>query len=500
MLYGQNGNDLLVGDQGNDTLLGGAGNDRLIGGEGIDILNGGTGADTLSGGSGRDLFIFDSFDTGVDTIQDFQPGVDQLELRQILSPEALAVSSFTDFVQLRQRGRDTQVSVDFNGTLAGRRFRPLALLKNTNAQQVQPSDFTFTVQGTAGNDILIGGDENDNFTGGLGTDQLTGGAGRDQFAILRSDLTSLTDSTDTITDFDLTRDLINLSDVVKGVEYQSPTPFTSYVKLIQAGANTLVQVTPEGDSLTPTFKTVAILTNVTATSLTATNFVFSGRAERVFLFNSFDTGVDTIQDFQPGVDQLELRQILSPEALTVSSFTDFVQLRQRGRDTQVLVDFNGTVAGQSFRPLVLLKNTNAQQIQPSDFTFTVQGAAGNDILTGGAENDNFTGGLGTDQLTGGAGRDQFAVLRSDLTSLTDSTDTITDFDLTRDLINLSDVVKGVDYQSSTPLTSYVKLIQTGANTLVQVTPEGDSLTPSFKTVAVLTNVTATSLTVTNFVF
>ena len=147
-----------------------------------------------------------------------------------------------------------------------------------------------------------------------------------------------------------------------------------------------------------------------------------------------------------------------------------------------------------------LQNTNAQQIQPSDFTFTVQGTAGNDILTGGAENDNFTGGLGTDQLTGGAGRDQFAVLRSDLTSLTDSTDTITDFDLTRDLINLSNVVKGVDYQSPTPLTSYVKLIQTGANTLVQVTPEGDSLTPSFKTVAILTNVTATSLTVTNFVF
>ena len=500
LLYGQNGNDLLVGDQGNDTLLGGAGNDRLIGGEGIDILNGGTGADILSGGSGRDLFIFDSFDTGVDTIQDFQPGVDQLELRQILSPEALAVSSFTDFVQLRQRGRDTQVSVDFNGTLAGRRFRPLALLKNTNAQQVQPSDFTFTVQGTAGNDILIGGAENDNFTGGLGTDQLTGGAGRDQFAILRSDLTSLTDSTDTITDFDLTRDLINLSDVVKGVDYQSPTPFTSYVKLIQAGANTLVQVTPEGDSLTRTFKTVAILTNVTATSLTATNFVFSGRAERVFVFNSFDTGVDAIQDFQPGVDQLELRQILSPEALAVSSFTDFVQLRQRGRDTQVSVDFNGTLAGRRFRPLALLKNTNAQQVQPSDFTFTVQGTAGNDILIGGAENDNFTGGLGTDQLTGGAGRDQFAILRSDLTSLTDSTDTITDFDLTRDLINLSNVVKGVDYQSPTPLTSYVKLIQAGANTLVQVTPEGDSLTPTFKTVAVLTNVTATSLTVTNFVF
>ena len=274
LLYGRNGSDLLVGDQGDDTLLGGTGSDTMNGGRGVDILNGGTESDNLSGGSGRDLFVFDSFDTGVDTIQDFQLGVDQLELRQILSPAALTVSSFTDFVQLRQSGRDTQVSVDFNGTLAGRRFRPLALLKNTNAQQVQPSDFTFTVQGTAANDILIGGAENNNFVGGLGNDQLTGGDGQNQFVILRANLISPTDSTDTITDFDPTLDLINLRDVVKGVEYQSTTPLTSYVKLIQAGADTVVQVTPEGDSLSPTFKTVAVLTNVTTTSLTATNFTF----------------------------------------------------------------------------------------------------------------------------------------------------------------------------------------------------------------------------------
>lgn len=274
LLYGRNGNDSLTGDQGNDTLLGGAGRDTLLGGQGIDILNGGTGSDDLSGGTGRDLFVFDSFDTGTDIIRDFQSSVDQIDLRQILSPAALSVSGFSDFVQVKQAGRDTQVLVDFNGTLAGRRFRPLAVLKNTSVRQVQASDFTFTVQGTEGNDILIGGAENDNFTGGSGTDLLTGGGGRNQFVFLRSDLTSLIDSTDTITDFNPSRDVINLRDLVKGVEYQSEIPLTDYVQLIQSGANTIVQVTPEGDSLAPTFKTVAVLNNIATTSLTPTNFIF----------------------------------------------------------------------------------------------------------------------------------------------------------------------------------------------------------------------------------
>ncbi|MFM7426900.1 MAG: type I secretion C-terminal target domain-containing protein [Elainella sp.] len=274
LLYGQGNSDSLTGEQGNDTLLGGLANDALDGGEGVDILNGGLGADSLTGGLGRDLFVFEAVELATDTIQDFQPGVDQIELRRILTPQAFATSGFTDFVQLRQVGNNTQVSVDANGRLFGRSFTPLVVLRNTSASQVRPTDFTFTVQGTAANDVLIGGAENDNFVGNLGNDQLTGGTGRDQFVFQRTDLVSLTDSTDTITDFDPARDVINLRDIVKGVTYQSATPFTSYVRLIPSGANTVVQVTPEGDSATPTFKTVAVLNNLAPPSLTATNFIF----------------------------------------------------------------------------------------------------------------------------------------------------------------------------------------------------------------------------------
>lgn len=49
MLYGGNGNDVLVGSRGNDLLFGQNGNDSLIGGHGRDLLIGGFGSDVLYG-------------------------------------------------------------------------------------------------------------------------------------------------------------------------------------------------------------------------------------------------------------------------------------------------------------------------------------------------------------------------------------------------------------------------------------------------------------------
>jgi Ca2+-binding RTX toxin-like protein len=44
-----------------------------VGGPSSDIMNGGSGNDMLEGGSGKDIFLCDE---GVDTIADFDPGVD----------------------------------------------------------------------------------------------------------------------------------------------------------------------------------------------------------------------------------------------------------------------------------------------------------------------------------------------------------------------------------------------------------------------------------------
>lgn len=87
-LNGGPGNDTLVGGAGNDFLNGGSGNDVLDGGDGDEELSGGVGADVLTGGLGSDRFAYQFADsnvsTGVDTIMDYQPGVDII----IFTPEA----------------------------------------------------------------------------------------------------------------------------------------------------------------------------------------------------------------------------------------------------------------------------------------------------------------------------------------------------------------------------------------------------------------------------
>ncbi|MFQ3679427.1 MAG: choice-of-anchor I family protein [Pseudanabaenaceae cyanobacterium] len=74
------GDDTILGGAGNDSIDGGLGNDLLIGGDGSDTLIGGPGADTLRGGMGNDVFVIASPSFGVDTIQDFAPGLDTIRV------------------------------------------------------------------------------------------------------------------------------------------------------------------------------------------------------------------------------------------------------------------------------------------------------------------------------------------------------------------------------------------------------------------------------------
>jgi Ca2+-binding RTX toxin-like protein len=82
------GADSLTGGAKRDILEGGAGNDTLRGGGGKDSINGGAGADTLFGDGGADRFVYlaasdSASESGVDSIKDFEVGVDKIFLRQM---------------------------------------------------------------------------------------------------------------------------------------------------------------------------------------------------------------------------------------------------------------------------------------------------------------------------------------------------------------------------------------------------------------------------------
>jgi serralysin len=72
-------NDTLSGIE---RVLATSGNDTIIGSSGSEQLEGWTGDDTLTGGTGPDVFRFRD-DWGIDTVTDFEVGVDKIRLNDV---------------------------------------------------------------------------------------------------------------------------------------------------------------------------------------------------------------------------------------------------------------------------------------------------------------------------------------------------------------------------------------------------------------------------------
>jgi hypothetical protein len=97
---------------GSSQYTGTAGDDAITGGSGDDILVGGAGSDILTGGDGADIFVWNSGDTGVDTITDFDTAEgDVLDLADILDSETDTAVSLDGYLSFSSDGTDTTVSV-----------------------------------------------------------------------------------------------------------------------------------------------------------------------------------------------------------------------------------------------------------------------------------------------------------------------------------------------------------------------------------------------------
>ena len=122
------------------TITGTTGNDTLVGTAGDDVITGGVGADRLTGNGGRNVFVYTSMRDAADTITDFTPGSDRLDLGALLA--GLHVDPSTAFasgvVQLQQSGTSTLVSIDADGQAGPAVPRLLVTLLNVNAGSVDP--------------------------------------------------------------------------------------------------------------------------------------------------------------------------------------------------------------------------------------------------------------------------------------------------------------------------------------------------------------------------
>ncbi|NHB77523.1 calcium-binding protein [Rhodobacter calidifons] len=118
------GNDRLGGNASRNVLVGGIGDDILAGRAGNDFLIGGLGNDRLNGGAASDTFVF-RLRAGADTVEDFQNGLDRLDVRGL-------AASLAD-VTVAQSGANTVLSAGgVQITLIG-----------VAAGQIDASDFLF---------------------------------------------------------------------------------------------------------------------------------------------------------------------------------------------------------------------------------------------------------------------------------------------------------------------------------------------------------------------
>ena len=162
---------------------GGEGDDTLYGGNGVDVFHGGGGADVLRGGGGADVFLYtaasDSTAGAFDQIQDFQHGVDKIDLADIIATSV----TFEPGSDPNSGAQWTTVTIVTNdGATMVIRVTGTVTIDDLNVTiAVDPTDGDDVLTGSNGDDVIHGLAGNDRIDGRLGADQLYGDDGHDRF-------------------------------------------------------------------------------------------------------------------------------------------------------------------------------------------------------------------------------------------------------------------------------------------------------------------------------
>ncbi len=223
VVYGRRGNDLLQGKGGNDELLGGRGKDTINGGTNQDFLNGQQGNDKLNGGKGQDV------------------------LNGGLGSDQLRGGRKADTVTAR-RGDDVVWGGGGKDVLLGQRGDD-KVAGNSQADLIKTG---------LGDDVLIGGPGNDRLRTGRGKDRIV--------------YKSAEHGVDTIVDFDVARDVIDLDKIFANPSYGKSDRFAAYVRLNDSSDGAVLKVDSNGDAAGGFLK-LAVLEGVRSGSLSASNFL-----------------------------------------------------------------------------------------------------------------------------------------------------------------------------------------------------------------------------------
>jgi Ca2+-binding RTX toxin-like protein len=251
LLEGDNLSNIIFGSGGDDTINGYAGNDTLYGDNGDDIINGGIGDDIIDGGFGND-----TIDGGA--------GNDTLRISRPQSKIALTKQSNSSY--LLQDLSDVSLGIDVLKSIETIEFSDGTIQLDTKTE----------ILGTSGRDELTGTSNSDYIIGLQGADKLTGDGGNDQFVY-----TNIRDRGDTITDFEVGKDNIVLTQLLDSLVtggYNGTNAIADgYVKIVQgtSTSNFSVQIDTDGLAAGDIFRPF-ITVNLTnpGTLNSPSNFVF----------------------------------------------------------------------------------------------------------------------------------------------------------------------------------------------------------------------------------
>jgi VCBS repeat-containing protein len=350
LLFGESGDDGLSGGTGDDSLDGGEGDDTLHGGDGDDFLSGGLGTNVLNGGLGHDRIVADSSD----------------------GPQAIDGGSGNDSIRHSYRSSASVIA-----TGAGSDTIEIAYA-DVGSAAVVVSDFT---TGAGGDRLQLSGEDG------------------------------------------------SLLSLLSGWDGSS-NPFASgFLRLQQSGTDTLLQWDRDGVGEDSDWETLTVFENTDAGDFTDANFVpgyhpdgsdpagqtITGTEESESLTGTFgdDTihalGGDDIVSGLVGADLIDGGDGL--DSLYGDSGDDVVE---GGNDDDFLSGGDGDdqLFGEAGND-ILSGEAGDDGLSGGEGNDSLDGSDGDDSLEGGGGNDFLSGGLGTNVLNAGLGQDRI---------LADSTD------------------------------------------------------------------------------
>ena len=143
-----------------------------------------------------------------------------------------------------------------------------------------------------------------------------------------------------------------------------------------------------------------------------------------------------------------------------------------------------TLSGGSGNDILLGGDGDDRLLDGGSGNDALDGGLGNDILVGGEGDDVLLGGAGNDTLTGGAGDDTFKWVSGDQGSAASpAVDHIKDFDVSHDVLDISDLLEGYSTGTTDVLKQYLSVgTTTDGSTTIEVHNSTTSSSPVVQTI------------------